>query len=102
MSALLNLTSAKSQIGMMKFKDAYRIFLTNFGQTLRRQLRRVHHNPPAWPASEINKQKTMNNTNTTTPASATDIEFAQNPEPRCACIILADCSGSMDGTPIAE
>jgi len=31
-----------------------------------------------------------------------DVNFADNAEPRCACIILADVSGSMDGSPIAE
>jgi uncharacterized protein YegL len=40
--------------------------------------------------------------NTTTPTGAADIEFAQNPEPRCPCVIIADCSGSMDGPPIIE
>ena len=30
------------------------------------------------------------------------IEFATNPEPRCACLVLADTSGSMDGDPIAQ
>jgi uncharacterized protein YegL len=28
--------------------------------------------------------------------------FADNPEPRCPCLLLLDCSGSMSGTPIAE
>jgi len=28
------------------------------------------------------------------------IEFAVNPEPRCACVVLVDCSGSMQGAPI--
>ena len=28
------------------------------------------------------------------------VEFAENPEPRCACILLLDTSGSMDGAPI--
>lgn len=28
------------------------------------------------------------------------IEFAENPEPRCACILLLDTSGSMRGNPI--
>lgn len=44
----------------------------------------------------------MNKMNTTTPSGAADIEFAQNPEPRCACVIVADRSGSMGGAPIAE
>ena len=29
-------------------------------------------------------------------------EFAENPEPRCPCILLLDSSGSMNGNPIAE
>jgi uncharacterized protein YegL len=28
--------------------------------------------------------------------------FADNPEPRCPCILLLDVSGSMDGQPISE
>jgi uncharacterized protein YegL len=28
--------------------------------------------------------------------------FADNPEPRCACLLLLDVSGSMSGRPIAE
>lgn len=30
------------------------------------------------------------------------IEFAENPEPRCAVVLLLDTSGSMQGQPIAE
>ncbi|HOT93458.1 MAG TPA: VWA domain-containing protein [Anaerolineae bacterium] len=30
------------------------------------------------------------------------VEFAQNPEPRCPCVLLLDTSGSMSGAPIAE
>jgi uncharacterized protein YegL len=30
------------------------------------------------------------------------IEFAENAEPRCACVLLLDTSGSMSGAPIAE
>ena len=30
-----------------------------------------------------------------------DVEFATNPEPRCACVLLLDVSGSMAGRPIA-
>ncbi len=30
-----------------------------------------------------------------------DLEFADNPEPRCPVLIVADCSGSMGGRPIA-
>ena len=30
------------------------------------------------------------------------VEFAENPEPRCPCILLLDCSGSMNGAPIEE
>lgn len=29
-------------------------------------------------------------------------DFAENPEPRCACILLVDVSGSMRGQPISE
>lgn len=29
-----------------------------------------------------------------------EIEFAENPEPRCACVLLLDTSGSMSGEPI--
>jgi uncharacterized protein YegL len=29
-------------------------------------------------------------------------EFAENPEPRCSCLLLLDTSGSMSGTPISE
>jgi len=29
-------------------------------------------------------------------------EFAENPEPRCPCVLLLDSSGSMSGHPIAE
>ena len=28
------------------------------------------------------------------------VEFAENPEPRCACLLLLDTSGSMEGAPI--
>ncbi len=31
-----------------------------------------------------------------------DLEFAENPEPRCPVVLLLDTSGSMAGTPIAE
>lgn len=30
------------------------------------------------------------------------VEFADNPEPRCPCVLLLDTSGSMRGTKIAE
>src|SRR5215469_8224652 len=29
-------------------------------------------------------------------------EFADNPEPRCACLLLLDTSGSMSGQPIQQ
>ena len=29
-----------------------------------------------------------------------DLEFADNPEPRCPVLIIADCSGSMSGRPV--
>jgi uncharacterized protein YegL len=32
----------------------------------------------------------------------TDVVFADNPEPRCPCVLLLDTSGSMSGTKIAE
>lgn len=31
-----------------------------------------------------------------------NVEFADNPEPRCACLLLLDTSGSMKGTKIAQ
>lgn len=31
-----------------------------------------------------------------------DAKFAENPEPRCPCVLLLDTSGSMAGKPIAE
>jgi uncharacterized protein YegL len=31
----------------------------------------------------------------------TSVEFAENPEPRCACVLLLDSSASMSGAPIA-
>jgi uncharacterized protein YegL len=41
------------------------------------------------------------------PPAATDTpfaaaEFAENPEPRCPCLLLLDVSGSMSGQPIQE
>ena len=30
------------------------------------------------------------------------VTFAENPEPRCPCLLLLDTSGSMAGKPIAE
>jgi len=30
------------------------------------------------------------------------VEFADNPEPRCPCVLLLDTSGSMGGAKIAE
>jgi uncharacterized protein YegL len=30
------------------------------------------------------------------------VEFADNPEPRCPCLLLLDTSGSMQGRPISE
>ena len=32
----------------------------------------------------------------------TDTEFVNNPEPRCACLLLLDNSGSMRGNPISQ
>jgi uncharacterized protein YegL len=31
-----------------------------------------------------------------------DVSFVDNPEPRCACVLVLDVSGSMSGRPIAE
>jgi uncharacterized protein YegL len=31
-----------------------------------------------------------------------DVTFADNPEPRCACVLLLDTSGSMSGQPISQ
>lgn len=31
-----------------------------------------------------------------------DVELAENPEPRCPCLLLLDTSGSMNGEPIRE
>jgi uncharacterized protein YegL len=31
-----------------------------------------------------------------------DAEFADNPEPRCPCVLLLDTSGSMQGEPVAQ
>ncbi len=36
-----------------------------------------------------------------TSSLADAVEFAENPEPRCACVLLLDTSGSMAGRPIA-
>ena len=35
------------------------------------------------------------------PFGSTLVEIAQNPEPRCPCVLVLDVSGSMAGTPIA-
>ena len=32
--------------------------------------------------------------------TALDLEFAENPDPRCACVLVLDVSGSMAGAPI--
>lgn len=31
-----------------------------------------------------------------------NLEFADNPEPRCACLLLLDTSGSMQGAKIEQ
>jgi uncharacterized protein YegL len=31
-----------------------------------------------------------------------EVEFADNPEPRCPCVLVLDTSGSMSGTPIKQ
>ena len=35
------------------------------------------------------------------PNLADAVEFAENPEPRCPCVLLVDTSGSMQGAPLA-
>ena len=30
-----------------------------------------------------------------------DVDFIDNPEPRCPCVLIVDTSGSMGGEPIA-
>lgn len=37
-----------------------------------------------------------------TPPQFSVAEFANNPEPRCPCLLLLDTSASMSGAPIAE
>ena len=37
-----------------------------------------------------------------TTAGFSHVEFADNPEPRCACVLLLDVSGSMQGDAIAQ
>ena len=37
-----------------------------------------------------------------TPRLEEAVEFADNPEPRCLCVLLLDTSGSMQGAPIRE
>jgi uncharacterized protein YegL len=36
----------------------------------------------------------------TSPSLEESVEFAENPEPRCPCVLLLDTSGSMQGSPI--
>lgn len=36
------------------------------------------------------------------PFGSDEGSFVENPEPRCACVLLLDTSGSMQGKPIAE
>src|SRR5215471_3955851 len=35
------------------------------------------------------------------PSLEQSVEFAENPEPRCPCVLLLDTSGSMQGAPIS-
>jgi uncharacterized protein YegL len=35
------------------------------------------------------------------PGLEESVEFAENPEPRCPCVLLLDTSGSMQGAPLA-
>ena len=51
---------------------------------------------------KMKNQKRQNNSDTEEQCSKQEIGFAQNPEPRCACVIVADVSGSMSGIPISE
>ena len=37
----------------------------------------------------------------TKPNLEQSVEFAENPEPRCPCVLLLDTSGSMQGPPVA-
>ena len=37
---------------------------------------------------------------TATAALEDAVEFAENPEPRCPCVLLLDTSGSMNGAPL--
>src|SRR5437660_797520 len=37
----------------------------------------------------------------TSPTLESAVEFAENPEPRCPCVLLLDTSASMTGKPIA-
>lgn len=36
------------------------------------------------------------------PSKLESVEFAENPEPRCPCVLLLDTSGSMKGEPISS
>jgi hypothetical protein len=36
------------------------------------------------------------------PFGGADPDFADNPEPRCPCLLLLDVSGSMRGSPINQ
>lgn len=51
---------------------------------------------------KMKKTKSTNNGSTDGIAGVQEIGFAQNPEPRCACLIVPDKSGSMAGPPINE
>ena len=35
------------------------------------------------------------------PGLEDSVEFAENPEPRCPCVLVLDISGSMQGAPLA-
>lgn len=43
----------------------------------------------------------MSNANNLVPSLADAVEFAENPEPRCPCVLLVDTSGSMQGAAIS-
>lgn len=50
--------------------------------------------------SLLAKSPTASSTDTPTPLNLEAVEFAENPEPRCPCILLLDTSSSMQGEAI--
>ena len=71
------------------------------------RVRRLTNNPLAWhsrPKQQINEMKTTKSKQAPLAGESfntKEIGLADNAEPRCACIILADRSGSMSGSPIS-